>query len=143
LASPFAGAFSTANFLVPGAYLNFFWKFPLWSRQDANRKDQSWYFTLTNKGDIYFNNPADTNVQTRYLDKLTPALSFPIWGGLSLTPKADFILYEDKVNRYHYHAISPSISISYTFSVREGMVWTRGLAYGAQTTTPSPAGSTH
>ena len=112
-------------------------------RRDANRADQSWYFTLTNKGDIYFNTPSDTAVQTRYLDKLTPALNFPIWAGLSVTPKVDLILYENKINYSHYRAFVPSISLSYTFNWREGMSWKRALCYGAQTTTPSPAGNTH
>ena len=113
------------------------------SRRDASRTDQSWYFTLTNKGDVYFNQSSDTAVQTRYLDKLTPALSFPIWGKISLTPKVDFVLYENKINYFHYRAIQPSVSVSYTFSMREGMTWTRALGYGAQTTKASPAGSNH
>jgi len=133
----------TTAYLTPGAYLNFYWKFPIWSRRDANRSDQSLYFTLTNKGDIYFNTPSDTAVQTRYLDKLTPALNFPMWAGLSLTPKLDLILYENKINYFHYRAFVPSISLSYTFNWREGMSWKRALRYGAQTTTPSQAGSTH
>jgi hypothetical protein len=133
----------TTSYRTPGAYLNFYWKFPLWSRRDANRADQSVFFTLTNKGDIYFNQNTDTAVQTRYLDKLTPAISFPIWAGFSLTPKADFILYENKINRYHYRTVQPSISLSYTFSWRDGMGWSRALRYGAQTTAASPAGSTH
>jgi len=133
----------TTAYLTPGAYLDFYWKFPIWSRRDANRADQSLYFTLTNKGDLYFNTANDTAVQTRYLDKLTPALNFPIWAGLSLTPRVDFILYENKINRFHYRAVQPSVSLSYTFSWREGMSWTRALRYGAQTTTASPAGTTH
>jgi len=133
----------TTAYLTPGAYLNFYWKFPIWSRRDANRADQSLYFTLTNKGDIFFNTASDNAVQTRYLDKLTPALIFPIWAGLSLTPKVDFILYENKIDLFHYRAIQPSVALSYTFNWREGMSWTRALRYGAQTTTPSPAGSTH
>jgi hypothetical protein len=133
----------TTAYATRGAYLSFYWKFPIWSRRDANRADQSLYFTLTNKGDIYSNTSNDTSVQTRYLDKLTPALNFPIWAGLSLTPKVDFVLYENKINRFHYRALLPSIALSYAFTWREGMSWTRALRYGAQTTTPSPAGTTH
>ncbi|MBV8906626.1 MAG: hypothetical protein JOZ22_23540 [Acidobacteriia bacterium] len=133
----------TAAYLTPGAYLNFYWKFPIWSRRDANRLDQSFYFTLTNKGDIYFRESSDTAVQTRYLDKLTPALNFPLWSGITLTPKVDFILYEDKVNYFHYRSVQPSVALSYTFTWREGMGLLRALRYGAQTTTPSPAGTTH
>jgi hypothetical protein len=133
----------TTSYRTPGAYLNFYWKFPIWSRRDASRADQSLYFTLTNKGDIYFNTPSDTATQTRYLDKLTPALSFPVWAGLSLTPKVDLILYKNKINYFHYRAFVPSISLSYTFNWREGMSWKRALCYGAQTTTPSAAGTTH
>jgi hypothetical protein len=55
----------------------------------------------------------------------------------------DFILYENKITRFHYRSVQPSISTSYTFTRREGMSWARALHYGAQTTTPSPAGSTH
>jgi hypothetical protein len=138
-----AVSLTTTAYLTPGAYLNFYWKFPIWSRRDANRADQSFYFTLTNKVDIYFNTSHDTPVQTRYLDKLTPALSFPIWTGLSLTPKVDFILYENKINGFRYRAVQPSAALSYTFSWRQGMDWSRALKYGAQTTTPSPAGSPH
>lgn len=133
----------TTAYLTPGVYLNFYWKFPIWSRRDANRADQSFYLTLTNKGDFYFKEPSDTPVQTRYLDKLTPALNFPIWAGLTLTPKVDFILYENKVNFFHYRSVQPSVALSYTFTWREGMGFVRALRYGAQTTTPSPAGTTH
>ena len=132
-----------ASYLTPGAYFNFYWKIPLWSRQDANRTDQSWYFTLTNKGDFYKRTASDTPTQTRYLDKFTPALSFPIWAGLSLTPKVDFIFYENKVNGFHYLAAQPSATLSYTFTRREGMSWRRALRYGAQTTTSSTAGTPH
>lgn len=133
----------TTSYLTSGAYLNFFWKFPIFSRRDANRADQSFYFTLTNKGDIYFPSPSDTPVQTRYLDKLTPALSLPIWAGLTLTPKVDVVFYQNKIAGTHYLAIQPSFAISYTFTWRQGMDWNRALKYGAQTTTPSAAGSTH
>ena len=141
--APLNAGLSQAAFLNPGAYLNFYLKFPIWSRRDANRTDQSFYFTLTNKGDLYFNPAAAAAAQTRYLDKLTPALSFPLWNGLSLTPKVDFILYENMINRYHYRSIQPAVSLSYTFAWREGMTWIRALKYGAQTTVPSPAGATH
>jgi hypothetical protein len=133
----------TTSYRTPGAYLNFFWKFPIFSRRDANRADQSFYFTLTNKGDIFFRSSDDTAVQTRYLEKLTPALSLPIWAGLSFTPKVDIVLYQNKVGGAHYRAIQPNFSLSYTFNWRQGMDWRRALKYGAQTTTPSPAGSTH
>jgi len=139
----FHAAIQTTSYRTPGAYMNFYWKFPLWSRLDASRADQSVFFTLTNKGDIYFNTDNDTAVQTRYLDKLTPAIRFPVWAGIALTPKVDFILYENKINRYHYRSVQPSISLSYTFTWREGMSWARALRYGAQTTTASSAGSTH
>ena len=135
---------AVASYLTGGFYFNFYWKFPIWSRRDANRVDQSWYFTLTNKGDFYTDNHgSDTSVQTRYLDKFTPAFNLPIWAGLSLTPKVDLILYQDKVLRYHYLAIQPGFSLSYTFTKREGMNWLRAAKYGAQTTTASPAGTTH
>jgi hypothetical protein len=132
---------STAGFLTAGAYLNFVIKFPLWSRRDASRADQSWYFTLSNHGDLYFNSRSDTGTQTRYLDKFTPAFSVPIYGKLALTPKVDFIFYENKIFHNHYRAVAPSLSLSYTFKWREGMnVW-RAAGYGAITTPPSTAGS--
>lgn len=143
LASPFTAARTRRDPTVPGFYLNFFLKFPLLSRQDANRTDQSWYLTFTNKGDFYFNHGVQTAIDTRYLDKFTPALQIPIWGNIALTPKVDFILYEDKINRYHYRSIAPSISLSYTFNFRQGMLWPRALMYGTQTTAASPAGNTH
>ena len=136
-----AAAANTTNFLNSGVYLNFRLKFPIVSRRDAAEVDRSIYFTLTNKGDLYFNSGHDTPVQTRYLTQLTPAFLIPIWGNISLTPKIDFILFENKVNFYHYRAIQPSIGLSYTFRVREGMAWRRALGFGAQSTTASPAGS--
>ncbi|MDQ2843106.1 MAG: 5'-nucleotidase C-terminal domain-containing protein [Acidobacteriota bacterium] len=140
LTSATVSSISTA-YLNAGTYLNFNWKFPVWSRQDASGGNQSWYFMLTNKGDFYFNSHADTPVQTRYLDKLTPALVFPIWGKLSFSPKVNLILYENKVNRYHYRALQPGFSVSYSFIRRQGMKWASSLAYGAQTTTqPTAAG---
>jgi 5'-nucleotidase-like protein len=131
----------TANYLNTGFYLNFKWQFPLVSRRDAAGVDRSVYFTLTNKGDFYFNSGHDTPVQTRYLTQLTPAFVVPIWGHISLTPKIDFILFENKVNFFHYRAIQPSVTLSYTFHFREGMAWRRAVGFGAQTTTPSAAGS--
>jgi hypothetical protein len=103
---------------------------------------------LTNKGDLYWRNEKnDTPVQTRYLDKLTPALVVPIWGGLSLSPKVDLIVFQNKKattsTPYHYWALQPSVALSYTFNWREGMGWSRAWRYGAQTTTASPAGPLH
>jgi hypothetical protein len=134
---------STYSKRDPGAYLNFYWKFPLWSKRDANRADQSWYLTFTNKGDVYFNSPGDTMVQTRYLDKFTPGFVIPLWAGLSLTPKVDFILYQNKIVGTPFWAAQPSFSLSYTFLWRQGMGPLRALRYGAQTTTPSTAGTSH
>jgi hypothetical protein len=126
---------STADFLNSGAYFNFSIKFPLWSRVDANGADQSYYFTITNKGDLYFNRHNDISVQTRYLDKLSPSFSLPIYGKLMLTPRVDFILYENKVFRNHYRAVVPMISVSYSFQRRQGMEKLPPLRYGAATTT--------
>ena len=92
ISSPPSPKVITTDYLTGGAYLNFNIKFPLWSRRDANRVDQSWYFTLSNRGDFYFNSRNDTSTQTRYLDKFTPSFSIPVYGKLSLSPKVDFIL---------------------------------------------------
>ena len=106
-----------------------------------------WYtaylFLGTNKGDKIAGLHGGVVRGVEVDDKLTSALNFPIWAGLSLTPKVDLTLYENKINRFHYRAVLPSISLSYTFSWREGMSWTRALRYGAQTTTPLQAGSAH
>jgi hypothetical protein len=138
---------NTTAYLTAGTYFNFLLKFPLWSRRDANRTNQGVYFTLTNKGDLYWREKTDTPVQTRYLDKLTPAMTVPIWAGLSLTPKVDLIAFQNKkamaLTPYHYFALQPSVSLSYTFNWREGMGWSRAFRYGAQTTTASPAGPVH
>jgi hypothetical protein len=141
LSSPSPPKVATADYLTSGVYLNFNIKFPLWSRRDAGRVDRSWYFTLTNRGDLYFNSPNDTATQTRYLDKFKPSFSIPIYGKLALSPKVDFIFYENKVFRNHYRAVVPSLSLSYTFKWREGMDLGRALGYGGITTTPSTAGS--
>jgi hypothetical protein len=132
---------NTTNFLNTGVYLNFRVKAPILSRQDASGADRSIYFTLANKGDLYFNSSHDTPVQTRYLTQVTPALLIPIWGNFSLSPKVDIILFENKVNFFHYRAIQPSVSLSYSFRVREGMAWRRALGFGAQTTAPNTPGS--
>ncbi len=124
---------SVTDYLTGGAYLNFNIKFPLWSRRDANGADQSWYFTVTNKGDLYFNSRNDTSVQTRYLDKFTPSFNIPIYGKLTLTPKVDFIFYEDKVAHRHFASATPALSLSYSFNFREGMNFWRSLGYGAIT----------
>ncbi len=122
------------DYLTGGAYFNFNLKLPLWSRQDPSGADLSYYFTLANKGDWYFNSRNDTNVQTRYMDKLTPSLTIPLYGKLTLTPKMDIILYENKVNRNHFRALQPSVALSYTFKWRQGMRFYRALKYGAITT---------
>jgi hypothetical protein len=132
------------DYLTGGFYLNILLKFPIKSRRDANRTNQSIYFTLTNKGDLYWKNPkSDTSVQTRYLDKLTPALVIPIWSGVAVSLKVDLIAFQNKVTPVHYFAMQPAISLSYTFIKRQGMGWSRALRYGAQTTMPSPAGPLH
>ena len=131
----------TTDYLTGGAYLNFNIKFPLWSRKDAAGADQTWYFTLTNKGDWYFNSRNDTSVQTRYLDKFTPSFSVPLFGKLTLTPKVDFILFEDKTAHRHYASVTPALSLSYTFNYREGMNFWRALGYGAITQTQPVAAS--
>jgi len=102
--------------------------------------DQSVYLIVTNKGDMYFPSPADTSVQTRYLDKLSPSLNFPIYGKLSLAPRVDFILFENKVNHNVYRAVQPVISLTYSFKWPEGTDIRRGLGYGAVTST-QPAAS--
>jgi hypothetical protein len=132
---------SYAPQLTGGTYLNFVIKFPLWNRRDASRADQSWYFTLANRGDFFFNSRNDTSTQTRYLDKFTPSFSIPRHGKLEITPKVDFILYENKVFPNHYRAAVPGLSLSYTFKWRQGMDRFRSLGYGAITGTPSTAGS--
>jgi hypothetical protein len=78
-------------------------------------------------------------VQTRYLDKLTPSLTIPLYGKITISPKVDFIFYENKVNRNHFRALQPAIALSYTFKWRQGMRFYRALKYGAITTTPPPA----
>jgi hypothetical protein len=128
----------TTDFLTSGLYLNFNVKFPVWSKQDPTGADKSWYFILANKGDFYFNNPAnDTSVQTRYLDKLTPSLNFPIFGKFVLSPKVDIIFYENKINRNHFRAVEPTVSLSYSFKWRTGMNFMRAIRYGAITLPPS------
>jgi hypothetical protein len=135
-----------ANYLTSGVYLNFKMKFPLWSRKDAANTNQTVYFQLTNKGDLYFNSPSDTDVQTRYLDTLTPSITFPIYGKFTLTPKVDFLLYQNKADlqdgagRNHYRSVSPAVSLSYTFKWRQGMGFLNTLRYGA-IATPPPSGA--
>ncbi len=136
-----APKFSTGAFLNSGAYLNFKIKIPLWSRLDANHVDQSWYFNLANKGDLYFNHRGDTATQTRLLDKFTPSFTIPLYGGISLTPKVDFILFNNKVLNNHFRAVEPSLSLSYTFAWRQGMEILRTLGFGAITTTAGSPGS--
>jgi hypothetical protein len=125
-----------SSFLDPGFYLNFNMKFPIWSRRDKAGADKSYYFILANKGDWFFNSRADTTVQTHYLDKLSPAFSLPIYGKLTLTPRVDIILYENKVNQNHFRAVEPSVSLSYSFKWRPGMDLGRAAGYGAIATTP-------
>jgi hypothetical protein len=140
---PITQRVDTANYLTGGAYFNFNLKFPIWSKRDATGGDHSIFFQATNKFDLYFNSPADTSVQTRYLGKLTTSLNFPIFGKLMLTPKADYIMYENKLGHTVYRSIAPSIGISYSFKLRQGMDLSRSLGYGAITQTPQTAGSAH
>jgi hypothetical protein len=133
----------TADYLTGGAYFNFNLKFPLWSKKDATGADHSIYFQATNKFDVYFNSPSDTSVQTRYLGKFTPSLNIPVYGKITITPKVDFIMYENKLGRSVYRSIAPGVAISYSFKWREGMVLPRSLGYGAITQTPQTAGTAH
>jgi hypothetical protein len=129
---------SISDYKNGGMYLNFNWKLPLWSRRDVNHVDQSFYFLLTNAGDLYFNSHHDTSVQTRFFDTLSPGFSIPIYGQLSLTPLLNITMYENKVSFNHYRAVTPTVALSYTFKWRQGMNFWRAAGYGAITTPPVP-----
>jgi hypothetical protein len=141
--TPVAPTADTTAYLTNGAYFNFNLKFPIWSKKDAAGGDHSVFFQATNKFDVYLNSHTDTSVQTRYLGKFTPSLNLPIYGKLMLTPKVDFIMYENKLGHTVYRSMAPGISISYSFKLRQGMDLSRSLGYGAITQTPQTAGTAH
>jgi len=131
---------ATTDYLTRGLYLNFNFKFPLWSKKDAAGGEQSWYFILTNKGDLYGNSPRnDTSTQTRYLDKFTTAFSLPLYGKLTLTPKVEFLFYENKVAHQKFRSATPALALSYSFNYRKGMNFWRSLGYGAISTPQPPS----
>ena len=106
-----------------GLFLNFNIKFPLNAKKTL-------LFTLANQGTLFFQRPGDRSVDTRYQDILTPALQIPLFGKLSLQPKMDIFVYENKVNHLRFRSVSPALSLQYQFSWREGMAWKPAFLYG-------------
>ena len=124
------GTATTDSYRNGGLYLNANLKFNLFDL--GSGKGHTVSLLLSNKGDLYFRNPsADTQDQTLYLDKFSPALSIPIYGKFAFSPKVDFILFENKKANRVYRAMQPSFSLSYTFDWRPGMSGGKALRYGA------------
>jgi hypothetical protein len=107
-----------------GIFLNFNFKIPL----NAERRI---YFTLANQGSFFFGRFSDRSIDTRYQDIFTPALAIPLFGKFSLQPKADFFMYENQINHWHFRSVSPGLSLQYQFAWRVGEDLWRALSYGS------------
>jgi len=118
-----------------GLFLNFNVKFPLWSRKGM-------FLGVANQGTFYFERPSvDRSVDTRILDILTPSLTIPLWGKLSLKPKVDMFFFENKLTHKSFFAWQPSLALQYQFAWRSGTSWRRSLLYGATLAPPDTGGA--
>ncbi len=89
-------------------------------------------YVIDNAGALYINRPGDSSADTRYLEVMTHSLSIPVIGNLSIVPKVEVFLFQNKVAGWHIHGYQTSITAQYRFDWHTGLHWTQALRY------PSP-----
>ncbi len=89
-------------------------------------------YVIENSGSLYFNRAGDSSADTRYLEVMTHSLVVPVVGNLSMVPKVEFFLFQNKVAGWHIHGYQTSISAQYRFDWHTGIRWGQALRY------PSP-----
>jgi hypothetical protein len=95
------------------------------------RQDRITY-NIEARGNLYFHNGNDSSIETYYLTTLSQSLRVPILGRLSLVPRLDLILFENKVERHSLTRIQSTISLMYTLDWRSGLPLRKAAGFGLQ-----------
>jgi len=121
------------SFGQQGLYLNFRLDMPLPGKTNAE-------YLLENRGDYFLKRSTDLSVDTRFLDDLSTALLFPVWGGLNIGPTAELIFFKTKgaVPGSYYFSYSTSLALNYSFDWRPGLKRAKAFTYGNSDPAPQP-----
>ena len=107
-----------------GVFLNARIHLPLlWNRLD---------YTIDNSGALYFNASGDSPADTRFLEVMTHAITIPIVGNLSISPRVDLFFFRNKVAGWNIHGYQTSITAQYRFD------WHTGLRFRSTLKYPNP-----
>jgi hypothetical protein len=86
-------------------------------------------YVIENSGTLYFNRAGDSPADTRYLEVMTHSLSIPVVGNLSIVPRFELFLFQNKVAGWHIHGYQTSVTAQYRFDWRTGLHWGQALRY--------------
>ena len=89
-------------------------------------------YTIDNSGALYFNASGDSPADTRYLEVMTHAISIPIVGNLSISPRVDLFFFRNKIAGWNIHGYQTSITAQYRFD------WHTGLRFRSTLRYPNP-----
>jgi hypothetical protein len=89
-------------------------------------------YVIENAGAIYINRPGDSSADTRYLEVMTHSVAIPVIGNLSIVPKVELFLFQNKVAGWHIHGYQTAITAQYRFDWHTGLRWGQAFKY------PSP-----
>jgi hypothetical protein len=89
-------------------------------------------YTIDNSGALYFNVSGDSTADTRYLEVMTHALTIPVMGNLSISPRVDLFFFRNKVAGWNIHGYQTSITAQYRFD------WHTGLRFRSTLKYPNP-----
>jgi len=89
-------------------------------------------YTIDNSGALYFNASGDSPADTRYLEVMTHAISIPIVGNLSISPRVDLFFFQNKIAGWHIHGYQTAITAQYRFD------WHTGLRFRSTLRYPNP-----
>jgi hypothetical protein len=86
-------------------------------------------YAIENSGTLYFNRAGDSSADTRYLEVMTHSLSIPVVGNLSIVPRFELFLFQNKVAGWHIHGYQTSVTAQYRFDWHTGLHWGQALRY--------------
>jgi hypothetical protein len=89
-------------------------------------------YVIENSGSLYINRAGDSSADTRYLEVMTHSVAIPVIGNLSIVPKVEFFLFQNKVAGWHIHGYQTAITAQYRFDWHTGLHWGQAFRY------PSP-----
>jgi hypothetical protein len=93
------------------------------------------HYTIDNSGALYFNSSGDSPADTRFLEVMTHAISIPIVGNLSISPRVDLFFFRNKIAGSNIHGYQTSITAQYSFDWHTGLRFRSTLRYP---NSPSP-----